>query len=96
MLSGGGQWPSLAGFVLANHYRQFIFKPQTPQSRDEMKKLGKIVGAILVIGAFVTVLSGCDRKEGPAEKAGKAVDKTGQQIQKAGNSIHDAVKDKTQ
>lgn len=65
-----------------------------------MKRLGKIVGAILVIGAFVTVLSGCDRKEGPAEKAGKAVDnavdKTGQQIKKAGDNVHDAVKDKTQ
>ncbi|WP_322630002.1 hypothetical protein [Halothiobacillus sp.] len=65
-----------------------------------MKKLGKIFGVILVIGAFVAVLSGCDRKEGPAEKAGKAVDsavdKTGQQIKKAGDNVHDAVKDKTQ
>ncbi|MHB8920614.1 MAG: hypothetical protein ACYC3A_03230 [Halothiobacillus sp.] len=65
-----------------------------------MKKLGKIIGAIFIIGAFLTALSGCERKEGPAEKAGKAVDsavdKTGQQIKKAGDSVQDTVKNKTQ
>lgn len=65
-----------------------------------MKKFIKIVGTGVVMCALLTALSGCGKKEGPAEKAGKAidnaVDKTGQQIEKAGDDVHDAVKDKTQ
>ncbi|WP_298220111.1 hypothetical protein [Halothiobacillus sp.] len=61
-----------------------------------MKKFVKIVGAGVVMCALLTALSGCERKQGPAEKAGKAVDsavdKTGQQIEKAGDSIQDAAK----
>lgn len=61
-----------------------------------MKKVLKIVGAGVVMCALLTALSGCGKKEGPAEKAGKAVDsavdKTGQQIEKAGDSIQDAAK----
>ncbi len=49
------------------------------------------VAAVMVIGVFF----GC-QKQGPAEKAGKAIDnaaeKVGQQIEKAGDSIKDAVK----
>ena len=48
-------------------------------------KFGKCVGAALVISAML--IAGC-QKEGPAERAGKevdkAVDKVGQQIGKAG------------
>lgn len=46
---------------------------------------------ILVLG-----LAGCPQKEGPAEHAGKEVDKAmnkaGQQIEKAGESVQDAAK----
>ena len=60
-----------------------------------MLKLGKSVSAALVMGAMLAALSGC-QKEGPAEHAGKqvdkAVDKVGQQIEKAGESIQDAAK----
>ena len=60
-----------------------------------MIKLRDTVGVALVMGALLLALSGC-QKEGPAEHAGKAVDQTvdkaGQQIEKAGDSIQDATK----
>ncbi|CUA95309.1 hypothetical protein [Thiomonas bhubaneswarensis] len=41
-------------------------------------------------------LSGCQKPEGPAEKAGKAIDnaaaQAGQQVQKAGEKIQDTAK----
>lgn len=59
-------------------------------------KLGKTVSAALVMGALLAALSGCQKQEGPAERAGKEVDKAtekaGQQIEKAGESIQDAAK----
>ncbi len=49
------------------------------------------VAAVMLFGA----VAGC-QKPGPAEKAGKAIDnaaeKVGQQIEKVGDSIKDAVK----
>ncbi|MGP1614897.1 MAG: hypothetical protein ACTS5Y_07585 [Pollutimonas bauzanensis] len=51
--------------------------------------------AAVAMGMLVLALAGC-QKEGPAEKAGKEVDKTmssaGDQIQAAGNKIQNAVK----
>jgi hypothetical protein len=45
---------------------------------------------------LVAGLSACQKQEGPAEKAGKSIDKTvekaGQQIEKAGEKIQDAAK----
>jgi len=42
-------------------------------------------------------LAGCEKKEGPAERAGKVLDnaaeKTGQEIQKIGEQIQDAARD---
>jgi len=61
-----------------------------------MLKPNKIVSASLVMGALLVTLSGCQKQEGPAERAGKEVDKAagkvGQQIEKAGDSIQDAAK----
>lgn len=61
-----------------------------------MMKLGETFSAALVMGVLLAALSGCQKQEGPAERAGKAVDKTvekaGQQIEKAGESIQDAGK----
>jgi hypothetical protein len=61
-----------------------------------MMKLGKNVGAALVMGVVLAALAGCDKPAGPAERAGKEVDKTvdkaGQQIEKAGENIQDAAK----
>ena len=59
--------------------------------------LGKSVSAALIVGALLAVLTGCQKQEGPAEQAGKevdkAVDKVGKKIEKAGDSIQDAAKD---
>ena len=61
-----------------------------------MRKFSKNVSTALALGLLLAALSGCQKQEGPAEKAGKAVDKAvdkaGQQIEKAGESIQDAAK----
>ena len=57
----------------------------------------KNISAALLISALLAALSGCQKQEGPAERAGKetdkAVEKVGQQIEKAGEKIQDAAKD---
>ena len=54
------------------------------------------VTAGLVLAVLVLGLSACQKKEGPAERAGKEIDKTvesaGQQLEKAGQKIQDAAK----
>ena len=61
-----------------------------------MQKFVQSVSIALITVALMFGLSGCT-KEGPAEKAGKkidkAVEKTGQEIDKAGDKVQDAVKD---
>ena len=58
-------------------------------------KIKNTITTAIVMSAFVIALAGC-QKEGPAEKAGKAVDnateKAGQQMEKAGDNIQDATK----
>jgi hypothetical protein len=60
-----------------------------------MIKYSNHVFMFFAMGILVAGLSGCH--EGPAEQAGKevdkAVEKTGQQIEKAGDKIEDAAKD---
>lgn len=62
-----------------------------------MLKPGKTLGAVLIAGAMLVLVSACQKSEGPAERAGKevdkAVEKVGQQIEKVGDSIQDATKD---
>lgn len=59
-----------------------------------MIKPGKTLSAAVVMAALFIALSGCQKKEGPVEQAGKKVDqateKAGQQIEKAGNKLQDA------
>lgn len=61
-----------------------------------MMKFGKRVSAAFAMCAFVAALSGCQKQEGPAEHAGKevdkAVEKAGEKIEKAGENIQDAAK----
>lgn len=61
-----------------------------------MMTFKKTSGLVLAMGALLVALTGCQKQEGPAERAGKGVDKalekTGQQIEKAGDSIQDAAK----
>jgi hypothetical protein len=67
-----------------------------PEERTmKFMRLSATVGSALVVSALLAALAGC-QNEGPAQKAGKAVDnatdKAGQQIEKAGNNIQDAAK----
>lgn len=61
-----------------------------------MIKLGKAATTAVVMSALLAALYGCEKKEGPMEKAGKEVDKAavsaGQQVEKAGEKIQDAAK----
>ena len=62
-----------------------------------MTKIRNSMCAALATGVLIVGLSACEKKEGPAERAGKEIDKTvekaGQQLEKAGQQIQDAAKD---
>jgi hypothetical protein len=64
--------------------------------RFDMTKIGRSVIAALVLGILAAGGSGCKKKEGPLERAGKEIDKaaekTGEKIEKTGDKIKDAVK----
>jgi hypothetical protein len=72
-----------------------------------MTKIGRGVVAALVLGLLVAGVSGCTKKEGPMERAGreidkgaektgqqidKAIEKSGEKIEKAGEKIKNSVK----
>lgn len=61
-----------------------------------MIKLEKTLSAALIVSVMLATLSGCQKQEGPVERAGKEVDKVvekaGQQVEKAGENIQDAAK----
>ena len=61
-----------------------------------MMKIGKTLVAALALGSLVAGFSGC-KKEGPAERAGKALDqsaeKAGREVEKAGDKIKGAIDD---
>jgi hypothetical protein len=65
-----------------------------------MTKLRSGIGAAVALTFLVVGLSACEKKEGPAERAGKEIDKTvqsaGQQLEKAGQKIEDAARDAKQ
>jgi hypothetical protein len=69
---------------------------QLIQGEISMMKPKHAVGAALIMSALLVALPGCQKKEGPAEQAGKEVDqateKVGKQIEKAGDSIQDTAK----
>lgn len=56
-------------------------------------KLRETVSAALIMGVLLVALPGCQKPEGPAEHAGKELDKAmgnvGKQIEKAGDKIQD-------
>lgn len=72
-----------------------------------MTKIGRRVLAALVVGALLTGISACTKKEGPMERTGKeidkaaektgqhidkAVEKAGEKIEKTGENVRDSVK----
>jgi hypothetical protein len=67
-----------------NHQEVYIMKPV------------KTLSAALVISALLVALSGCEKQEGPMEKAGKSVDNAtesvGEHVENAGEAIQDAAK----
>ena len=62
-----------------------------------MTRTRDTVCAGLAMSILIVGLSACEKKEGPAERAGKQIDKTvesaGQQVEKAGQKIQDEAKD---
>lgn len=62
-----------------------------------MTKYFENAAVALAVAVVVATLSGCHKEEGPAERAGKAMDKAmenaGQQVEKAGQEIQNAAKD---
>ena len=62
-----------------------------------MTKIRSSFCAGLAMSILIVGLSACGKKEGPAERAGKQIDKAvesaGQQIEKAGQKIQDEAKD---
>lgn len=61
-----------------------------------MKFPGKVLTA-LVMGVLLAGLSACKKEEGPAERAGKALDnavqEAGKKVEQAGEKIQDAAKE---
>jgi Flp pilus assembly protein TadD len=56
----------------------------------------KTLSTALVISALLVALSGCEKQEGPMEKAGKSIDNAtesvGSHVESAGESIRDTAK----
>jgi len=69
---------------------------QVDNQEIQMMKPGKNVSAALAMCALFAAMSGCQKQEGPVERAGKevdqAVEKAGEKIEKAGENIQDAAK----
>lgn len=61
-------------------------------------KLKKSMASIIAMSVLAAMLYGCQKPEGPAEQAGKEIDKAadtaGQKIEKAGEAVQDAAKGK--
>ena len=58
----------------------------------------KKIAVSLILSAALVTFIGCQKKEGPAERAGKSLDnateKVGQKIERAGENIRDAARDR--
>lgn len=71
--------------------------PATTCKVNLMMKLDKPIVLGIALALSMALLSACQKQEGPAEKAGKeldkAMDQAGQQIEKAGEKIQDTAND---
>lgn len=61
-----------------------------------MKTMQRFTFSAVAAAMLLSLVPGCQKQEGPAQQAGKEVDKAveklGQQIEKAGDSIQEAAK----
>ena len=61
-------------------------------------KLKQSIASIIAMSFLAAMLYGCEKPEGPAEQAGKEIDKAtetaGQKIEQAGEAIQDTAKGK--
>ncbi|MEZ5573899.1 MAG: hypothetical protein R3E64_18075 [Halioglobus sp.] len=61
-------------------------------------KLMNNVGKVLMASVLLITVSGCQKSEGPAEKAGKSVDEAaqavGDKVEDAGEAMQDAAEGK--
>lgn len=52
--------------------------------------------SVVILSSLLVALNGCEKQEGPMERAGKDADKTvekvGEQVEKAGEKIQDTAK----
>lgn len=75
--------------------------------KGKMMKFKMTIGSTVVVAALLAALSGCQKQEGPAEKAGQKIDKAvekagekidqtteklGEKVEKAGENMQDAAK----
>jgi hypothetical protein len=69
----------------------------TKTKEKRMTKIRNSISAALAMSILMVGLSACEKKEGPAERAGKEIDKSvesaGKSLEKAGQNIQDAAKD---
>jgi len=77
------------------------FAPTLTLSLPRTKKPGRYVtvrkiGCFLIVTLFIFSLAACQKEEGPAEKAGKEIDKgiksAGDAMEKTADSVKDAFK----
>jgi hypothetical protein len=54
----------------------------------------KLAIAVLITGLAMTGLYGCEKNEGPAEKAGKAIDNAASDISESASDTMDAIEKK--
>ena len=60
-----------------------------------MKKIVTLFVGALVLGTMIFGVVACKKKEGPLERAGKAIDNAGDKAVKQFDKAKDAVKDAT-
>jgi hypothetical protein len=99
-------WCQLAVFLQLTKGSRSPFANRVDQ-KEKMMRFKMNMGSAVVMTALIAALSGCQKSEGPAEKAGQKIDKAvenagekidqtteklGQKVEKAGENMQDAVK----
>jgi len=59
-------------------------------------KIRQVIVAVLFTGLALTGLSGCEKNEGPAEKAGKAIDEAASDVADKASDTMEAIEKKAE